>query len=160
MLLPTRRAHLRPVPREQERRREHDLRLEAVRLHHRAPGEQVVELVGAAELDVRLDRDRVVRLHERVEQLGDRDRVPGGDPLREVVALEQLGHGQRPRQAHDVGEGELREPLAVEPHLGAVRVEDLHRLVDVRPARSRSISSSERIGRSAERPDGSPIRVV
>ena len=70
-----RRAHLRAVPREQERRRQHDLRLEAVVLHHLAAGEQVVELVGAAELDVGLDRDRVVRLHQRVEELRDRDRL-------------------------------------------------------------------------------------
>ena len=39
------------------------------------PVEQVVELVGAAELDVGLDRDRVVGLHQRVEQLRDRDRL-------------------------------------------------------------------------------------
>ncbi len=49
-------AHLAPVGAHEERRRERDLRLEPVGLHHVAAGEQVVELIGAAELDVRLDR--------------------------------------------------------------------------------------------------------
>ena len=73
-----------------------------------AAREQVVELVGAAELDVGLDRDRVVGLHQRVEELGDRDRPPRGEALREVVALEDLRDGRRARQAEDLGEVELR----------------------------------------------------
>ena len=133
MLLPTEELIFAPSQESEERCREHDLRLEAVRLHHRTAGEQVVELVGATELDVSLDRHRVVRLHERVEELGDRDRLAGRDALREVVSLEKLRDGQRPGQPHDVCERELREPFAVEPHLGAVGVEDLHRLVDVCP---------------------------
>src|SRR5437667_398105 len=51
-VVPDRRAHLRSVPGEQERRRQDHLRLETVLRHHLAPREQVVELVGAAELDV------------------------------------------------------------------------------------------------------------
>ena len=103
MLLPTDELIFAPSHESEERRRQHDLRLEPVGLHHRAAGEQVVELVGAAELDVGLDRDRVVRLHQRVEQLGDRDRLAGGEALREVVALEQLRDGQRAGQPDDVG---------------------------------------------------------
>ena len=55
MLLPTRRAHLRAVPRSSSGVVSDDLRLEPVGLHDVAAGEQVVELVGAAELDVGLD---------------------------------------------------------------------------------------------------------
>ena len=73
--------------------------------HHGASGEEVVELVGAADLDVGLDRDGVVRLHERVEELRQRDRLVRGEALREVVPLEQLRDGQRSRQPHDVGVG-------------------------------------------------------
>ena len=66
------------------------------------------------------DRDRVVALQHRVEQLEQRDRLRRGHPVGEVVALEQAGD----REA--AGEGEqLRarhvEPLAVEPDLGAAR---------------------------------------
>ena len=54
---------------EQQRRGEADLRLEAVGAHHLAAGEQVVQLVGTTQLDIGLDGDRVVRLHQRIEQL-------------------------------------------------------------------------------------------
>ena len=107
------RAHLRAVPREQERRGEDHLRLEAVRLHDRPPGEQVVELVRATELHVRLDRDRVVRLHERIQELGDGDRLTRAEPLGEVVALEDLRDRRRAGQAKHVREVETGQPLAV-----------------------------------------------
>ena len=80
---------MRPSGAHEERSRERDLRLEPVGLHHVAAGEQVVELVGAAELDVRLDGDRVVGLHEGIEELRHRDRGLGREALLEVVALEQ-----------------------------------------------------------------------
>ena len=55
--------------------------------------EQEVELlVGPAELDVGLDRHRVVPLQQRVEQLEHRDRLAGRVALVEVVALEDPGH--------------------------------------------------------------------
>src|ERR1700712_5757574 len=40
------------------------------------------------------DRDGVVGLHERIEQLEDRDRLLRRVALGEVVALEQLGNGR------------------------------------------------------------------
>ena len=67
-----------------------DLRLEPVGLHDLPAREQVVELVGAPELDVRLDGDRVVRLHQRVEELGDGDRRLRGEAAGEVVPLEEV----------------------------------------------------------------------
>ena len=56
--------------------------------------EQDVEgLIGAAELDVGADLDRVVRLHERIEELVDADRRAVAIALGEVVALEHARHG-------------------------------------------------------------------
>ena len=138
-VVPDRRAHLLAVPREQKRSRQHDLRLEPVRLHHLAAGEQVVELVGAAELDVGLDRHRVVRLHERIEQLRDRDRLAGAVALVEVVALEHAGDGDDATEADDVGVAQLREPLAVVPHLEQLGIvaQDRLRLLEIDAARSR-----------------------
>ena len=64
-------AHLHgAVGADEERGGEDALGSLAVVLHHVAPHEQVVELVRAAELDVGVDCDRVVGLHERVEELG------------------------------------------------------------------------------------------
>ena len=97
--------------------------------HHVPPGEQVVELVGATDLDVGPDRDRVVGLHQRVEELGERDRLVRREPLREVVALEQLGDGERAGEPDDLGVRERPEPLAVVPDLGALPVEDAEGLL-------------------------------
>ena len=49
--------------------------------HQVAPDEQVEELVGAAELDVAFERDRVVALEERVEELVLVDRPVLGEAL-------------------------------------------------------------------------------
>src|SRR5207245_2350570 len=59
----------------------------------------------------------------------ERDRLLRREALSEVVPLEQPGDGEGPRQSHDLGEGQRREPLAVETHLGLVSVEDAERLV-------------------------------
>ena len=132
MLLPTDELIFAPSHADEERRRQHHLRLEPVVRHHLAPGQQVVELVGPAELDVGLDRDRVVRLHQRIEELRDGDRLARLHPLLEVVALEDPRDRDRARQADDIGVGQLREPFAVVANLGPGRIEDHHRLLEVR----------------------------
>ena len=53
-----------------------------------AAHEQVEFLVGAPELDVRLQGDRVVALRKGIEELVDRDRLAALVALGEVVALE------------------------------------------------------------------------
>ena len=53
----------------------------------------VEELVGAAELDVGPDLDRVPALEQRVEELDQRDRRAARVALGEVVALEHAGDG-------------------------------------------------------------------
>ena len=100
MLLPSEELIFSPSQATRMRRRQNHLRLEAVGRHDLAAREQVVELVGAAELDVGLDRHRVVGLHQRVEELGDGDRLVRGEALGEVVALEDAGDRGRPRQPH------------------------------------------------------------
>ncbi len=86
-----------------------------------APEQQVEGLVRPADLDVRRDRDRVVALQQRVEQLEQADRLVGREPLVEVVALQELGdlgdarQGQEPVHRHV-------EPLAVAPHLEPLRI--------------------------------------
>ena len=79
------------------------------------PAHQVVKLlVRPAELHVGLDRDGVVRLAERVQELVQMNRQVLAEPLLEVVALEQPVHGRPARQLDDVVERHRAQPLAVE----------------------------------------------
>ena len=109
--------------------RRHDaLRGQAVAPHQLAADEEVEELVGAAELDVGLEDDRVVPLAERVEELVDGDRLPRLEALGEVVPLEELGDGVAPREADEPVGAEGAEPAGVEVDDGRLRVEDLEDL--------------------------------
>src|SRR5207253_1234947 len=65
----------------------------------------------------------VVRLHQRVQQLRDRDGLVRLEALREVVALEDPRHGDRLGEADDLRVRQLPEPLTVEPDLRAPAVE-------------------------------------
>src|ERR1043165_7396868 len=95
------------------------------------PHQEIELLVGPAELYVGLHRDRVVSLHQRVEQLVHRDRSFFAEPPGKIVALEELGHGVFRREADDALGAELVGPLGVEQDLRALRVEDLERLIAV-----------------------------
>ena len=73
--------------------------------------------------------DRVVALHQRVEQLEDRDRRARRVARGEVLAVEQLGDRRRAREAEQLRHPHV-EPFAVEAQLVAlgILVEDLLRL--------------------------------
>jgi hypothetical protein len=120
-----------PVPSQLSRYATVSATCEAVGPHHLPAGEQVEELVVPAELDVGLDGDRVVGLHEWIEQLRDRDRLLRRIPLCEVISLQQPRDSGCPSQPQDLGEVQLREPLAVEPQLGTIRVDDRRRMLEI-----------------------------
>ena len=115
----------------EQRQRQDALRLLAVVPLQLAADQEVELLVGAAELDVGLQRDRVVALRERVEKLVDRDRLAALVALGEIVALEHARHRVlRGEPDHAVG-AERRQPLRVERDLGLLAVEDHEHLVGV-----------------------------
>ncbi len=115
----------------EQRQRQDALRLLTVVALQLAADEQVEFLVGAAQLDVGLERDRVVALRERIEEFVDRDRLPFLVALGEVVALEHPRHRVfRGEPDHAVG-AERREPLRVERDLGLLPIEDEEHLVGV-----------------------------
>ena len=88
------------------------------------PDEQVEELVGAAELDVALERDRVVGLEQRVEELVLVDGPLLVEALREVVALEHARDGVF-AMSSTISTGVMRvEPLGVVADLDPPLVED------------------------------------
>ena len=116
----------------QDRRRQHDLRLLAEAALHVAADQQVEVLVRAAQFDVGAQRDRIVRLHQRVEELVHVNRHAVPKALREIVALQQARHGVVAAQADDIGRRQRVQPLRVEPQFGPVRVENLEDLPGVR----------------------------
>ena len=144
----------------EQRRRHHDLRLEAVGRHDVAADVEVEELIGAAELDVGLEEDRVVGLRERIEKLVERDRLAALVALLEVAALEHLRDVVLRGEPHPAEAAKRLQPFAVEPHLGLLRIEDLEDLRLVGLRRSAAISSGVSGGRVFERPVGSPISAV
>ena len=121
-----------------------------------AADQQVEELVGAAELDVRLERDRVVALQQRVEELVQRDGW---------LALKRLAKSSRSSMRATVylaasstmpAGSSVSQPLGVVADLGVGAVEHLEdlRLVGLRVG---LISSRVSRGRVTLRPVGSPI---
>ena len=111
--------------------REAHLRLHSHLLHELATRQQVEQLVGAAQLDIGFDDDRVVGLHERVEEFVQADGLAVGVALVEVVALEDAGHREVAGQLQQVLHVERKQPLGVVAQGGLLGVEDLERLVDV-----------------------------
>ena len=83
----------------EDRRHQDDLRLLAGVALQVAAAHQVELLVGAAELDVALQRDGVVALHHGVEQLVDADGLLVLEALVEVLALQHLRDGELCGQA-------------------------------------------------------------
>ena len=115
----------------EERQRDRDLRTLAVLALELAAGHQVEELVAAADLHVGLHRDRVVGLHQRVEELADVDRVVALEAAGEIVALQELRHREVRGEAQHLAEVELAEPVRVAPHDRALPVQDAEDLVHV-----------------------------
>ena len=70
-----------------------DLRRLAVIALNLAPDEQIEFLVRAAHFDIAFERDRIVSLRQRIQQLVHGDRHAFFEALGEIVALEQPGHG-------------------------------------------------------------------
>ena len=96
------------------------------------PDEQVELLVSAPELDVGLNLDGVVGLHEGVEQLSDGYGLVCLIALVEVVPRQKLGYGEAAGEPEDIVQAERTEPVALEPGLRAVPVHDLEELGQVR----------------------------
>jgi len=115
----------------QQRHGEDALRRLAVVLLQLAPHQEVEFLVGAAELHVGLQRDRVVPLHQRIEELVDRDREIAPVALAEVVPLQHPRDGVARREPDHAGRAQLLHPGGIERDLGALRVQDPEDLLAV-----------------------------
>src|SRR5262249_42536320 len=116
----------------EQRHRKNALGKLPVMLLKLAPDKEVELLIGAAELDIRLHRDGIVALHERIQELMNRYGLTGGIAFCEVVALEHPCNGPRAGQADQPCRAELIGPFGIEQDLSTIGVEDLEDLVLIR----------------------------
>ncbi|MDF2640998.1 MAG: peptidase [Pseudomonas sp.] len=112
----------------QQRHGQNALRLLPIRTLQFAPHQQVEFLIGAAKLYVRLERNRVVTLHQRVQEFVDGDRLIALITLVEVIALKHPRHGVLRRQTNEVSRAELVHPRGVERDFGFLGIENLEDL--------------------------------
>ena len=78
-------------------------------------------LVGAAELEVGLDRHRVVALQQGIKELVQGDGRARAVAVGEVFLGQHLAHGGNPEQFDRLGQVQARQPLAVAAHLQPTR---------------------------------------
>jgi len=90
---------------------------------------EVEALIGAAQLHIRLQRHRVVALHEGVEQLVQADGLLCLEALVEFVTLQHLRNSEVRGEADGLLIAQLAQPLGVVAHLGLLRVEDFEDLL-------------------------------
>jgi hypothetical protein len=101
-------------------------------LRLQVPAHQQVELlVGAAELEVTLQRDRVVALHQRVQELVHADGRAGLVALVEVIALHHARHRVLGGELDHAARAERVAPLGVAADLRLLRVQDQRGLLEV-----------------------------
>ena len=112
----------------EQRRRHHDLRRQVEGRHDVASDVEVEELIGAAQLDVRSQRHRIERLHQRIQKLVDGDRLAGLVALLEIAALEHLRDVVVGGQLDEPVAAKRDQPAAVELHDGLLRIEQLEDL--------------------------------
>ncbi len=114
---------LHAVQPDQQRHGQHALRLLAVFLLQVTPHQQVKFLVGAAQLQVGLERHRVVALHQRVQKFMHGNRRAGLEAVVKIVALHHPRHGKFGRQLDHAGRAQRLTPFAVVANLGLGRIE-------------------------------------
>ena len=100
----------------------------AVVLLQFAADQEIELLVGAAHFDVGLERDGIVALRQRVEQLVHGDRDAFLVAFGEIVALEDARDGVLGGELDGVHPLQRLEPLAVEADLGLFGIEDFEDL--------------------------------
>ena len=89
-----------------------------------SPHEQVKLLVGAAELHIRLQHDRVIPLDQRVKELMNADRQLRLIALFEVLPFKHPGHGMLGSELDQVAGGHFRHPLAIKGDPGLLGIKD------------------------------------
>ena len=108
-----------------------DLRFLAVFALDVAADQQIEFLLGGAELDVGLQRDRVVGLQQRIEQFVHGDGLIVVQTRAEVLAFQHARQAIMRAETNHVVAGQFSQPLAVVADLGALAIEDLVDLLEI-----------------------------
>ena len=98
------------------------MRLLAVLLLQFAPNEQIEFLVRPPELKVRLQRHRVIALHQRIEQLVHRDGDAAPVASREIFPLQHARQGVTRCQLDHAARAQGIRPFRVVANLGTLRI--------------------------------------
>ena len=109
-----------------------DLRRLAEILLDLAAYQQIELLIGAAHLDIALERHRIVSLRQRIEQFVNRDGRAFFVAFGEIVALQNARHRVSRTQADQVFEAQRLQPFTVVTDFGFYRIENLEQLRLVR----------------------------
>ena len=96
-----------------------------------AAREDIEELIGPAELDIGRDRDRVIGLQERIEQILDRDRRLLLDALSKLLARQHLLRREARSKLDDVPQAELSVPLVLKHDASVLTGHDEMKLIEV-----------------------------
>src|SRR5471032_1917133 len=115
----------------QQRHGQDALLLLAVLLLQFAANQQIELLVRAAELEIGVQRNRVVTLHERVQQLVNRDGHAALVALSEILALKNPRDGVTRRKLDHAVSAERHGPLAVVAHLGLLTIQHERGLLEI-----------------------------
>ncbi len=104
------------------------LRLLPVRALQFAPHQQIESLVRAAQFHIGLERDRVISLHQRIQQLVHGNGLLVLKSFVKILALQQLRNRVLRHQADEIVGAKLPKPSPVEVDHSFLRIENLENL--------------------------------
>ncbi len=136
-------------------RHQHDLRGLAIVPLQLTAYQQVEFLIGAAQLDIALQCDRVVPLRQRVQHFVQGNRLLFFPAFVELIALQHLRNRKLRRQPDNALKTERVEPLGVKAYLSLLPVQNAKNLVGVALCIFVDLLARQRLAR-----DGAPCRVA
>ena len=115
----------------QKRHRQNALRFLTILTLQFTPDEQIEALIGSAEFQICLQGDRIVALHERVQEFVHRDRQFFLEALGKIIALQETGERVAARELNETGRTQRIAPLRVVANFRLVQIKHHAGLVQV-----------------------------
>ena len=115
----------------QQGHREDALRFLAILALQFAAHKQIEALVGTAEFQIGMKSDRVVALHQGVDQFVHGNRKLFGKTLGKVIAFEQSSHRVAAGKLNEARSAQLVAPFGIPAHFGLFDVDDVSSLFEI-----------------------------